>query len=319
MSVILELASGSNDTTSFGSGVNKALAVEAKSVFQIKESVANFRKFAARLEATSKYQLEMEKFGALSTTNGGDLEDGTDATWTVIDNQSLLTFNSPTAISVGFKLTPKLVRQARSDPAAFMDRYRKYIAFDLARKEDTYIGSILLNCTNKVYAGTATTDGTLATGSKMTVELFEKMIDNMKDVNYEPTDFIATAKVMGQLRRDARLLNDSGFSVAIKEDGSTVTQIGDIKCHEVKGTTIIPNYAIAAGGSGTSGIMIDKEGAFGVVDFLKSEGANPVTISVGKPDATLSGANYHRILGQIEVQAQILDTNAVQIVRVSRA
>ena len=109
----------------------------------------------------------------------------------------------------------------------------------------------------------------------------------MKEREYEPTDFISQAKVVGQLRRDARLLNDSDFSVAIKEDGSTVTQVGDVTIHEIKGTDIIPNFAVGTG-SGTYGIMIDREGAFGIVDFLKREGANPITMSVGMPDPTLS-------------------------------
>jgi hypothetical protein len=317
MSTIIELATGSNDTTSFGSGVNKALAVEARQVFEVKESVANMRKFAARLEATSNAQLEMEKYSGTTLSNGGDLEDGTDATWTVVDNQSLLTFNSPYSVSVGFKLTPKLLRQARQNPMAFMERYRRKIAFDLARKEDTYIASVLANGTNVVYGGTATSDATLNTGSVMDIELFETMVDDMKEREYEPTDFIGTSKIVGQLRRDARLLNSSDFSVAIKEDGSTVTSIGDVMIHEVKGTTIIPNYAIAVG-SGTTGFMIDRSSCFGIVDFLKREGASPVTISVGKPDPTLAGANYHRILGQQEMQCQVLDQNALVVARVSR-
>ena len=319
MSTIIELATGSNKTDTFGSGVNKALNVEAKSVFEIKEGLANFRKFAARIEATSEAIIDMEKFGSQTLTSGGDLEDGTDATFTVIDNQSLITFDTPTAVSVGFKLTPKLLRQARQDPEAFMARYRRKIAFDLARKEDAYIGSVLINgATNTIYAGNATTDAGLSTGSVMTIELFERMLDNIKDREYEPTDFIGTSKLIGQLRRDARLLNDSDFSVAIKEDGSTVTQIGDVTVQEVKGTTIISNYATDGTGSGTSGIMMDKEGCFGVADFLKSEGASPITISVGTPDPTLAGANYHRILGQQELQAKVLDQNSYEVVRVHR-
>ncbi len=320
MSTIIELATGSNDTTGFGSGVNKALNVEAKSVFEIKESVANFRKYAARLEKTEKDVLDLEKFGGQTISNGGDLEDGTDATWTVIDNQELITFDTGYAISVGFKLTPKLLRQARQDSASFMARYRKKIAFDMARKEDTYIGSVLINLSaNAVYGGAGTSDSTVGVGSLMTIELFETMLDDMKEREYEPTDFIATSKSIGQLRRDARLLNDSDFSIAIKENGKTVTQIGDVMIQEVKGTTIIPNWTSGQGaGSGTSGIMIDREGAYGIVDFLKSPGASPVTISVGKPDATLAGANYHRILGQEEIQAKILDDNAIVIARVNR-
>lgn len=317
MSTIIELATGSNDTTSFGSGVNKALAVEAKQVFEVKENLAGLRKFASRVESTPEAQIEIEKFSTATLTSGGDLEDGTDATWTVVDNQSLITFNSPTAVSVGFKLTPKLVRQARQNPQMFMERYRRKIAFDLARKEDTYIASVLTAGTNKVYSGTATSDATLDTGSVMTIEMFETMVDDMKDREYEPTDFIGTAKIVGQLRRDARLLNSGDFSVAIKEDGSTVTSIGDVQVHEVKGTVIFPNYAIATG-SGTSGVMIDRSSAFAVVDFLKREGASPVTISIGKPDPTLAGANYHRILGQQETEAQILDQNAVIVARASR-
>jgi hypothetical protein len=319
MSTIIELATGSTTTTKFGSGVNQALAVEAQSVFEVKESVAGLRKFAARIESTSEASLEMEKFNAMTITSGGDLEDGTDATFTVIDNQALVTFNSPTALSVGFKLTPKLLRQARSDPNAFMERYRRKIAFDLARKEDTYIGSILTLGTNKVYGGAGTSTSTVGVGSILTVELLEKCIDDMKTREYEPTDYIVTAKAAGQLRRDARLLNDNGFSLAIKEDGSAVTQFGNIRVHEVKGSVILPDWTSGQGaGSGTTGILIDREGAFGIVDFLKAEGASPVTISVGLPDPTLSGANFHRILGQSEIQAQILDQNAIIVTLVNK-
>ncbi len=319
MSTIIELATGSNDTSSFGSGVNRALAAEAKDVFTVKESVANFRQFASRIESTTEYQLDIEKFGAQTITNGGDLEDGSvDATYTVIDNQSLITFNNPYAISVGFKITPKLLRQARQDPEAFLTRYKNKIAFDLARKEDIYIGSVLINNAGKTfYGGNATSDAELGVGSVMTIELFEKSVDQMKEDEYEPTDFIGTAKIVGQLRRDARLLNDSDFSVAIKEDGSTVTQIGNVKVHEIRGTTILPDYAIGAG-SGTTGLMIDRSSAFAIVDFLKSEGASPVTISVGTPDVTLAGANYHRIVGQAELEAKVLDANAVHAIRVSK-
>lgn len=319
MSTIIELATGSTTTSTFGSGVNKALAVEAKSVFEVKEGVANLRGFAARYEKTSKAQIEMEKYNKMTITNGGDLEDGTDATWTVIDDQALITFNSPLAISVGFKLTPKLLRQARENPSAFMARYRKKVGFDLAKKEDIYVASVLVNsATNAVYGGNATQDSELGAGSVMTIELFETMLDDMKENEYEPTDFMGTSKVIGQLRRDARLLNNSDFSVAIKEDGSTVTSIGAVTIHEIPGQDILPNYAIGAG-SGTYGIMIDREGAFGLADFVKSEGANPVSISVGKPDPTLTGANFHRILGQEEVEAQILDQNAVIVAHVSKA
>lgn len=317
MSTIIELAAGNTDTSKFGAGVNKALAVEAKKVFEIKEGLANLRMYAARQESTSKAQLEIEKFSKMSLENGGDLEDGTDATWTVVDNQALITFNTPHAISVGFKLTPKLLRQARQKPAEFMARYRKRIAFDMNRKEDIYIASVLLAGTNVEYAGVATSDATLDTGMVFTVEMMEKMLDDMKDREYEPTDFIGTSKVIGQLRRDARLLNSDDFSVAIKEDGSSVTQMGDIKVHEIKGTVIFPNYAIATG-NGTYGLMIDREAAFGIVDYLKSEGASPVTISTGKPDPTLAGANFHRILGQSELECQILDQNAVIVAKVSR-
>jgi hypothetical protein len=319
MSTIIELATGSTLTSAFGSGVNKALNVEAKSVFEVKESIAGLRKLAARMEKTSKATIDMEKYNKFTISDGGDLEDGTDATWTVIDDQALITFDTPKGISVGFKLTPKLLRQAREDPASFMARYRRKVAFDLQKKEDIYLGSLLsYTPTNRVYGGAATETSELGTGSLMTIELFETMIDDMKEREYEPTDFIAQAKVIGQLRRDARLLNDSDFSIAIKEDGKTVTQVGDIMVHEIKGTAIIPNVAIGTG-SGTYGIMIDREGAFGIADFLKAEGASPVTVSVGLPDPTLDGANFHRILGQIELQAKILDDNAIVVAEVSKA
>lgn len=318
MNTIIELATGSTTTNAFGSGVNKALNVEAKSVFEVKESIAGLRRFAARNEKTSKATIDMEKYNKFTISNGGDLEDGTDATWTVIDDQALITFDSPYAISVGFKLTPKLLRQAREDPASFMARYRRKLAFDLQKKEDIYLGSFLgRTASNRVYAGAATQTSELGTGSVMTIELFETMVDDMKEDEYEPTDFIGQAKVIGQLRRDARLLNSSDFSVAIREDGSTVTSIGDVMVHEVKGTNIIPNIAIGTG-SGTYGIMLDREGAFGIADFLKREGANPITISVGQPDPTLDGANFHRILGQSELQVKFLDENAVIVAEVSK-
>ena len=314
---IIELATGSTTTDTFGSGVNKALAVEAKSVFEVKESIAGLRKLSARLEKTSKAQVEMEKYNKMTISNGGDIEDGSDPTWTVIDNQALITFSTAFPISVGFKLTPRLLRQARDDPSSFIDRYRRKVAFDLAKKEDIYLGSVLSAGTNIVYGGNATDVASLGTGSIFTVELFETMIDDMKEREYEPTDFISQAKVVGQLRRDARLLNDSDFSVAIKEDGSTVTQIGDVTVHEVKGTDIITNFAVGTG-SGTVGIMIDNEGGFGIVDYLKTEGGNPITVNVGLPDPTLAGANFHRILGQAEIEAQILDQNAVVVAKVSK-
>lgn len=315
---IIELATGSTTTDTFGSGVNKALAVEANSVFEVKESKAGLRKLAARLERTSKAQLEMEKFNKMTVSNGGDIEDGQPQTWTVIDNQALITFNTAYNISVGFKLTPRLLRQARDDPASFMDRYRKKVAFDMAKKEDIYLGSILTAGTNIVYGGAATDVASLGTGSIFTVELFETMIDDMKEREYEPTDFFSQAKVIGQLRRDARLLNDTDFHIRIKEDGSTVTEVGDVAVHEIKGTDIVPNFVIDTTGSGTYGVMLDKEGALGIVDFLKKQGANPITMSVGQPDPTLEGANFHRILGQAEIEGQILDQNAVIVAKVSK-
>ena len=314
---VIELATGSNSTTSFGSGVNKALNVEAESVFEIKESVVNFRNWASRKEKTSKAVLDLEKYGAQTLSNGGDLEDGSvDATFTVIDNQSLIQFGSSTfPISVGFKLTPKLLRQSRTDPEAFMARYRRKIAFDMARKEDVYIASIVgSDSTNVVYGGAATQKSELGTGSIMTVELFESMVDTMQENEYEPTDFIAPSKVVGQLRRDARLSNNADFSVAIQENGSTVTRVGDVEVHMVRGTTIIPED-----NSKTQAFMIDRSSAYGIVDFLKNEGDNPITMSVGEPDPTLAGANYHRLLGEAELECKILDGNALVIANITKA
>ena len=122
MSTIIELATGCTTTSTFGSGVNKALAVEAQSVFEVKEEVAGLRNYAARVERTEKAQLEMEKYNKMTITDGDDIEDGNDSytnVWTVIDNQALITFNSPDVVSVGFKITPRLLRQARDDPASF--------------------------------------------------------------------------------------------------------------------------------------------------------------------------------------------------------
>lgn len=314
---IIELTNETT-TSAFGSGVNKALAVESKQVFEVKQAKAAFRQYAARYEKTEKYQLEMEKFNKMSYTNGGNLQDGTDGTWTVITNQDLILFNSPYYISYGVKLTPQLMAQARDAPEAFMARYRKSIGDALAKQENVYIGSLLCNgATHVNYAGTGSTAAQLGTGSVMTVELFETMFDNMKELEYQPTDFFGTAKVIGQLRRNARLLNNDNFSIAIKEDGSTVTKFGSVDVHEIDGTSILPNFAIGTG-SGTWGIMIDKEGAFGICDFLNEAGASPVKVSIGKPDPTMTGGNYHRILGQAQLQAQILDQNALQVVKVSR-
>jgi len=135
----LELGSG-DYTAALGAGVNQALAATSQKVFEIKESVANIRQYAARRESTVNASFEMEKYSAITTTNGGDLEDGTSmgTNWTAIDNQSLITFNSPSNISVGFKITPRLLRQARTNLDAFLNRYRMKIAFDLARREDNY-------------------------------------------------------------------------------------------------------------------------------------------------------------------------------------
>ena len=317
----IELGSG-DYTGALGSGVNQALADTSQKVFEIKESVASLRKLAARVESTINASFEIEKFSSITTTNGGDLEDGTSmgSNWTAIDNQSLITFNSPTNLSVGFKITPRLLRQARTNMEAFLDRYRRKIAFDLARREDTYIvQQIGSDATiSNFYASTDAAVGSVYTGDTMTVELFESMLDQIKEDEYEPTDFFAPSKVIGQLRRDARLLNNSDYSVAIKEDGSTVTQVGDVMVHEIKGTTIIPQDALGSASTVvTYGYMIDKSAAFGIVDFLKRPGASPVQMSTGVPDPTLSGANYWRILGQSELQAKVLDGNAIAKVTVS--
>lgn len=323
MSSIIELATGSTTTDKFSDGVNKALAVEASSIFEVKEEVANLRKLAARYEATEKASVELEKFNKMTVSNGGDIEDGDDATWTVIDNQALITFgNSTHPISVGFKLTPRLLRQARDDPATFMERYRRKLAFDVAKKEDIYIGSYLCyNASNFEYGGNASAVDELGSGSIFTVEMFETMLDTIKENEYEPTDFIGTAKVIGQLRRDARLMNDDDFHIKVKEDGRTVTHVGDVMVHEIKGTQILPDYALTAAGasgSGTWGLLMDREGAFGLVDFLTSAGASPVRVSVGKPDPTLAGANFHRILAQSELEVQYLDENSIVVARVSK-
>ncbi len=318
MGTILELANETG-TSQFGSGVNKAQAYEANAIFEIKQQLANIRKFTARYEKTELAQVEMERYDPLTTTSGGDLEDGTDATWTVVDDQSLITFNTPLAISVGFKLTPKLVRQARTNSASFLARYRQEVALQLSLKEDVYVASVLIASTNIIYGGDATSDITVDTGDVMTVEMFETMVDDMIQNEFKPSDFLGTSKVLGQLRRDARLLNNSDFSIAIKEDGTTVTSVGDVVVHAIPGQTIFPNFTTAAGANkGTYGMLIDRTKAFGMVDFLKRAGANPITISTGNPDATLDGANYHRILGQEEVEAQILGANAIIVAHVSK-
>ena len=264
----------------------------------------------------------MEKYSTITTTNGGDLEDGVSmgTNWTAIDNQSLITFNSPTNVSVGFKITPRLLRQARTNLDAFLNRYRMKIAFDLARREDAYIlAAIGSDITiSNFYGSTEAAVGSVFTGDIMTVEKFEAMVDQIKEDEYEPGVFIAPAKVTGQLRRDARLLNNSDFSVAIKEDGSAVTQVGDVKVHEIKGKVIIPQDALGSASTVvTYGYMMDTTSAFGLVDFLKRPGASPVQVSTGVPDPTLAGANYWRILGQQEIEAKVLDGKAIAKITVA--
>lgn len=311
---------GSDTTAALGSGVNTALQATSMKVFEIKESVANVRQYAARVESTSAPSFEMEKYSGITTDNGGDLENGASATWTSIDNQSLITFNSPTNVSVGFKISPRLLRQARTNLEAFLDRYRRKIGFDLARREDAYIlAQIGSDSTvSKFYGSTEAAVGSVFVGDVMTIELFESMIDQVQEDEYEPNVFIAPSKVVGQLRRDARLLNNSDFSVAIKEDGKTVTSIGDIKVHTIKGTKIIPQNALGSASTVvTYGYMMDSSSAFGVVDFLKRPGASPVQVSTGTPDPTLDGANFWRILGQQEIEAKVLDGNAIAVVTVA--
>lgn len=318
MSDILKKANalelGSDTSAALGSGVNTALQATSAKVFEVKESVANIRRYAARVESTSAPSFEMEKYSGITTDNGGDLEDGADATWTSIDNQSLITFNSPSNISVGFKISPRLLRQARTNLEAFLARYRTKIAFDLARREDAYILSTIgsdSTITQK-YTSVAQAVGSVYTGDVMTIEDFESMVDTLQENEYEPNVFIAPSKVVGQLRRDARLLNSSDFSVAIKEDGKTVTSIGDVMVHTIKGKTIIPQYALGSASTVvTYGYMMDSSSAFGIVDFLKRPGASPVQVSTGTPDPTLSGANFWRILGQQEMEAKVLDGNSI--------
>ena len=323
MSEILKQAQAielSDTSAALGSGVNAALQATSMKVFEVKESVANVRKYAARRESTHVASFEMEKYNAITTDNGGDLEDGANATWTSIDNQALITFNSPVNVSVGFKISPRLLRQARTNLEAFLDRYRRKIAFDLARREDAYIlAQIGSDSTiENFFGGTATSVGGVDAGDVLTIEIFESMVDQIQENEYEPNVFIAPSKLVGQLRRDARLLNSSDFSVAIKEDGKTVTSIGDVVVQNIKGKTIIPQEGLGnAGTVVTYGYMMDTSSAFGVVDFLKRPGASPVQVSTGTPDPTLDGANFWRILGQQEIEAKVLDGNAIAKVTVA--
>ena len=324
MSEILKQAQaielGSSTSAALGSGVNAALQATSKKVFEVKESVANVRRYAARKESTHVASFEMEKYSSITTDNGGDLEDGASPTWTSIDNQSLITFNSPVNVSVGFKISPRLLRQARTNLEAFLDRYRRKIAFDLARREDAYIlATIGSDATIEQFYGSSEPDvGSVFEGDIMTIELFESMVDQIQENEYEPDVFIAPSKIVGQLRRDARLLNSSDFSVAIKEDGKTVTSIGDVIIHNIKGTTIIPQDALGSDSTVvTYGYMMDSSSAFGIVDFLKRPGASPVQVSTGTPDPTLDGANFWRILGQQELEAKVLDGHAVARVTVA--
>lgn len=324
MSEILKKAQAlelSSDTSAaLGSGVNSALQATSTKVFEVKESVANIRRYAARVESTSAPSFEMEKYSGITTDNGGDLEDGANASWTSIDNQSLIVFNSPSNISVGFKISPRLLRQARTNLDAFLGRYRRKIGFDLARREDTYIlQEIGSDATiSNFFGSTDAAVGSVSAGDLMTIELFESMVDQVQENEYEPNVFIAPSKVTGQLRRDARLLNSSDFSVAIKEDGKAVTSIGDVMIHTIKGKTIIPQDALGNNSTlVTYGYMMDTSSAFGIVDFLKRPGASPVQVTTGTPDPTLDGANFWRILGQQEIEAKVLDGNAVAKVTVA--
>jgi len=317
----LELGSTAGDESSaLGSGVNQALQATSMKVFEVKESVANVRKYAARRESTHVASFEMEKYNSITTSDGGDLEDGANATWTAIDNQALITFNSPVNVSVGFKISPRLLRQARTNLEAFLNRYRNKIAFDLARREDAYIlATIGSDSSIENFYGSAEADtGSVFVGDLLTIELFESMVDQLQENEYEPNVFIAPSKLVGQLRRDARLLNSSDFSVAIKEDGKTVTSVGDVMIQNIKGKTIIPQDAIGSANTVvTYGYMMDSSSAFGIVDFLKRPGASPVQVSTGTPDPTLDGANFWRILGQQEIEAKVLDGNAIARVTVA--
>ena len=317
----IELANTSTTVPGFGSGVNKALAATSDKVFAIKESVANIRKLAARVERTENASFEMEKYSGITMTNGGDLEDGTDmgSNWTTINNQSLITFNAGVNVSVGFKITPRLLRQARTNLDAFLDRYRTKIAFDLARREDTYLYSVLADAASSTfYGGDATSKVTITAGDIFTVEMFEKMVDALQENEYEPSDFICPVRIAGQLRRNARFDNNASFSTAITADGKTAVKLGDVLIHVVKGTTIIPQPTDGASSIKiTSAVMLDRSSAYGIVDFLKRPGASPVQIYTGQPDPTTPNNNFWRILGQQEIQAKALDANAIVDAQVS--
>ena len=303
---IIELATGSTTSSDLESGVNKALEDISKQVFEIKDVWANFRKWAARVEYTDSHEFDIEKFAIQQYSTGGQIDNGENPTFTKIDNQSLIQFTTPTYFSYGIELTRRVLKQARADPRSFMDRYKKGIARQLAIQEDIYVSSILQTSpTNIKYGGDATAQNELTAGDVMTIEMFEKGLDTMKENNYMPTDLLVPSKVSGQLRRDARLLNNSDFNLAIKEDGTLVTQIGDVKIHEVPGTRIFPEYT----GSGATAIvnayLISKPSCYAIVDFTK------LHIAVGTPDITLAGATNHRIVGEMELESQVLDQSAL--------
>lgn len=319
----MELATGSTLASSaFGAGVNEALADQAAQVVEQLEELAQMRKWAARVASTDSSAFDMEKFTVQSYTNGGDISDGAEPTYTVIDNQSLIQFTDAAAnsIQVGVKLTPKLLRQARQDPGAFLRRYRDGLARNVAVKEDTYIASVLCaspesDSVKVVYGGSATSIGLLQDGDTLTNAKVEDMVDEFKEQSENlPTDLILPTRMSRQLRDDSRLLNSSTYSLALREDGSHVVMFGDVEVHEVKGTTILPFQDTGAGSSVDYGcaILLNRSAAYGIVDF------EPVRFFVGEPDPTIAGTNFHRMLVTERLEAKILDEEQIVIGRFAK-
>lgn len=321
--IILELATGSTLASSaFGSGVNEALATQAAKIVEQIEAVAMFRKYAADTAQTDSSAHEMAKFTVQAYSNGGDISDGGEPVYTVIDNQDLIQFTDATAynIQVGVKLTPKLLRQARTDASTFLAKYRAGMARNVAVKEDIYIGSVLgaspeTDSCKVIYGGNATTKATLAAGHVITTSKIEDMIDEFKEQSENvPTQLFLRTRQARQLRDDARVLNASTYNLAIKEDGMHVRTFGDdaVEVHEIKGVNILPTKT-DGGADYSEVLLLNEAGAFGLVYF------EPVKFFVGEPDPTITGTNFHRMLVTSRVECKVLDEQQLVVGRFTLA
>jgi hypothetical protein len=317
--LVLELV-GETQAAALGAGVNEALADESAAVVEIMRHVAKLRGLAARAESTEESAYEMEKFGVQAYTDGDDITDGANPTYTTINAQSLVQFLDSAAedIQFGVKLSPKLLKQARQEPARFLARYRASLAEALAQKEDVYIGSILCNSdtsdsVSALFGGSAVDVDTLQSGDVFTATLLEDMIDQFKEQSVnDPTDLVIFSRGARQLRDDARKLNDGEYRTVVKDDGTRVTMYGDIVVHEIGGSTILPYATNGSGVDYNCAVLLNKAHAFGIVDF------DPVKFYVAQPDPTIDGANFHRMLVTETVECKILDPDSLVLAKVAK-